>query len=165
MSYQRKTRDRWDIMTNYGYGWECENSEYTKADARRSLKEYRENCGGSVRLEKHREPVENYEETPHLTRESAGNYYIELNGSGVRGSHGFETLHFYNISRGLGMSDIVLNFNERELTLLSDSILTMIDNAGQAKRLVCDTASQKAIDTHMKELQILNSKLCTTGIR
>lgn len=28
MAYQRKTRDRWDIMTNYGYGWECENSEY-----------------------------------------------------------------------------------------------------------------------------------------
>ena len=24
MSYQRKTKDRWDIMTNWGYGWECE---------------------------------------------------------------------------------------------------------------------------------------------
>lgn len=78
MAYQRKTRDRWDIMTNYGYGWECENSEYTRADARRSLKEYRENCGGAVRLEKHREPVEGYEEKPQLKRESAGNYYIEL---------------------------------------------------------------------------------------
>lgn len=21
MVYQRKTRDRWDIMTNWGYGW------------------------------------------------------------------------------------------------------------------------------------------------
>lgn len=31
MSYQRKTKDRWDIMTNWGYGWECENSEYTRA--------------------------------------------------------------------------------------------------------------------------------------
>lgn len=29
MAYQRKTRDRWDIMTDWGYGWECENSEYT----------------------------------------------------------------------------------------------------------------------------------------
>lgn len=29
MARERKTRDRWDIMTNYGYGWECENSEYT----------------------------------------------------------------------------------------------------------------------------------------
>lgn len=52
-------------------------------------------------MEKHREPVEDYEEKPQLKRESAGNYYIELTGSGVRGSHGFKTLHFYNISRGL----------------------------------------------------------------
>ena len=43
MAYQRKTRDRWDIETNYGYGWEVENSEYTREDARRSLREYREN--------------------------------------------------------------------------------------------------------------------------
>ena len=59
MAYQRKTRDRWDIMTNYGYGWECENSEYTREDARRSLKEYRENSFGryDVRLEKYREPI------------------------------------------------------------------------------------------------------------
>ena len=56
--YQRKTIDRWDIMTNYGYGWECENSEYTREDAKRSLKEYRENIRGAVRLEKHREKVE-----------------------------------------------------------------------------------------------------------
>mgnify|MGYP003376232769 FL=1 len=59
MSYQRKTKDRWDIMTNWGYGWECENSEYTRADAKRSLKEYRENLAGraDVRMEKHREPI------------------------------------------------------------------------------------------------------------
>lgn len=43
MGYQRKTRDRWDIETNYGYGWEVENSEYTREDARRSFREYREN--------------------------------------------------------------------------------------------------------------------------
>lgn len=63
------------------------------------------------------------------------------------------------------MNNVVISFNERELTLLSDAILTMIENTGQAKRLVCDTKSQDAIDTHMKELQKLNSKLCTTGIR
>ena len=55
MAYKRKTIDRWDIMTNYGYGWECENSEYTLKDAKRSLREYRENVRGAVRLEKHRE--------------------------------------------------------------------------------------------------------------
>ena len=32
MAYQRKTRDRWDIMTDWGYGWECENSEYTRCE-------------------------------------------------------------------------------------------------------------------------------------
>lgn len=44
------------------------------------------------------------------------------------------------------MNNVVISFNERELTLLSDAILTMIENAGQAQRLVCDTESQKAID-------------------
>ncbi len=59
MAYQRKTRDRWDIMTNWGYGWECENSEYTRADAKRSLSEYSENSYGryEVKLEKHRERI------------------------------------------------------------------------------------------------------------
>lgn len=60
MAYTRKTRDRWDILTNYGYGWEVENSEYTREDAKRSYREYRENACGrySTRLEKHREPIE-----------------------------------------------------------------------------------------------------------
>ncbi len=62
MAYQRKTRDRWDIETNYGYGWETENSEYTRADARRSLREYRENLQAygkcEVRMTKHRERLE-----------------------------------------------------------------------------------------------------------
>jgi hypothetical protein len=57
--YQRKTIDRWDIETNYGYGWEVENSEYNYPDAKRSLKEYRENMGSgygaSVRMIKRRE--------------------------------------------------------------------------------------------------------------
>lgn len=62
MAYQRKTRGRWDIETNYGYGWEVENSECTREDAKRSLREYRENlqvygkC--DVRMVKHRERLE-----------------------------------------------------------------------------------------------------------
>lgn len=55
--YQRKTRDRWDIMTNYGYGCDCECSEYSYKEARQTLKEYRENISGAVRLEKHREKI------------------------------------------------------------------------------------------------------------
>lgn len=53
-----------------------------------------------------------------------------------------------------------MNFTERELTLLSDGVLTMIENAGQAKKLVCDTASHKSIDAYINELQALNNKLC-----
>lgn len=57
MRYQRKTRDRWDIMTNYGCGWECENSEYCLRDAKRSYREYRDNVRAEVKLEKHREMI------------------------------------------------------------------------------------------------------------
>lgn len=61
--YIRKTRDRWDIETNYGYGWECECSEYTYKEARQTLREYRENACGrySVRMTAHREKIEGSE--------------------------------------------------------------------------------------------------------
>lgn len=48
---KRKTIDRWDIMTNYGYGWECECSEYTYKEAKDCYKEYKENTNASVKLE------------------------------------------------------------------------------------------------------------------
>ena len=56
---QRKTRDRWDIETNYGYGWEAEDCEYTLAAAKARLAEYRENACGRyiVRMTKHREAI------------------------------------------------------------------------------------------------------------
>ena len=46
MPYQRKTRDVWKLMVNYGYGhgWEYELTEFTRAEAQQRLKEYRENC-------------------------------------------------------------------------------------------------------------------------
>ena len=60
MTYIRKTRDRWDIETNWGYGWDVECSEYTGKEARQTLKEYRENYAGmaAVRMRKHREKLE-----------------------------------------------------------------------------------------------------------
>jgi hypothetical protein len=59
MAYQRKTRDRWDIMTNWGYGWECECSEYSREEARKQLECYRDNACGrfAVKLERHREEI------------------------------------------------------------------------------------------------------------
>ena len=55
--YIRKTIDRWDIMGNEGYGWYCECSEYSRQEAKQTLKEYRENGRGVYRLEKHREKI------------------------------------------------------------------------------------------------------------
>lgn len=57
MAYTRKTRDRWDIETNWGYGWECECSEYTYKEARQRYREYTSNCKCDTRLTKHREPI------------------------------------------------------------------------------------------------------------
>ncbi len=61
MAYQRKTKDRWDIMTNWGYGWECETSEYTYKEAKQRYLEYLENVGGrcDVYIKKRREKIEN----------------------------------------------------------------------------------------------------------
>ena len=59
MAYKRKTRDRWDIETNWGYGWDVEYSEYTWAEAKAQAKCYRENsCGRfDVRVVKRREKL------------------------------------------------------------------------------------------------------------
>ena len=56
--YKRKTVDRYDLMSNYGYGWECEVSYDKPEQAKEDLKAYRENGGGQYRLEKHRERIE-----------------------------------------------------------------------------------------------------------
>ena len=55
--YTRKTIDRWDIMSDYGYGWGCECSLYSRAEALADFQAYRENGGGCYRLEKHREKI------------------------------------------------------------------------------------------------------------
>src|SRR5574337_686487 len=44
------TRREYEIQGNYGSGWETENTETTYADARRSLREYRENGPGQYRI-------------------------------------------------------------------------------------------------------------------
>jgi len=54
MAYVRKTKDEYQIMTNYGYGWEVENTEDNYKDAKRSLKEYQENIQGITKLQKRR---------------------------------------------------------------------------------------------------------------
>lgn len=53
-----------------------------------------------------------------------------------------------------------MEFTERELTLLSDGLLTMISNAGEAKKLVNSREAHNAIETEIDTLVSLNSKLC-----
>ena len=59
MTYQRKTRDYWDIEQQTAEGWEVVSSEVTRQDTRRCLKDYRENQPQySVRSIKRRERIE-----------------------------------------------------------------------------------------------------------
>lgn len=51
---------RWDIETNYGYGWGVECSEYSLEEAERTFREYRENVTGRVRMRRHRIPDTEY---------------------------------------------------------------------------------------------------------
>lgn len=44
MSYIRKTKDVYILLSNYGYGWEEEIEEETFKDIKQRLKEYKENC-------------------------------------------------------------------------------------------------------------------------
>lgn len=44
MAYVRKTVDCWRLFVNYGQGWEYEGADYSKQEARQTLKSYRENC-------------------------------------------------------------------------------------------------------------------------
>jgi len=55
MAYTRKTKDIYNIVTNYGYGWEVECTEDTYKEAKQRFKEYRENTNAQVKLEKKRE--------------------------------------------------------------------------------------------------------------
>jgi len=45
MAYTRKTRDEYEILGFYGYGWEVVTTEETRKEARDRLKEYYQNDG------------------------------------------------------------------------------------------------------------------------
>lgn len=53
MQYERKTHNEYTLMSNYGYGWEEEAGYDNLKDAKRDLKLYRENGGGSYHLKHH----------------------------------------------------------------------------------------------------------------
>lgn len=59
MAYVRKTRDEYEIHTNYGYGWECELCEDSLREAKQRVREYRDNARGlqGIFIKKHRVPI------------------------------------------------------------------------------------------------------------
>ena len=52
-------------------------------------------------------------------------------------------------------------FTEKELDYLSRGLCALIRDAGQAAALCLDRAAQKEIERYTKELQALNTKICT----
>lgn len=57
---KRKTRDVYYLLANYGYGhgWEKETAEYSRAEIKDRLKEYRQNAPSySYKIVKRREPL------------------------------------------------------------------------------------------------------------
>ena len=52
------------------------------------------------------------------------------------------------------------NFTEVEKYYLSEGILALIQKATDAKMLVWDTKTHRAIDSYIEKLQRLNRKIC-----
>lgn len=46
MTYQRKTRDEYEVQGDYGHGWEAVTTEDDRSEARARLREYRDNEPG-----------------------------------------------------------------------------------------------------------------------
>ena len=57
MSYIRKTEDEFDILGNYGFGFEVVTCETTWSQAKSTLRDYRNNEPGTpFKMKKHRVP-------------------------------------------------------------------------------------------------------------
>lgn len=50
--YTRTTHDEWQILVNYGQGWEHEVTEFTWKEAREQKKCYNLNCDYPVKIKK-----------------------------------------------------------------------------------------------------------------
>ncbi|MCQ2978074.1 MAG: hypothetical protein MJ232_08675 [archaeon] len=54
MAYIRKTIDTWQLLIDYGYGYDIELTEYSKKEAMQQLKCYRKNIKYPVKIVKKR---------------------------------------------------------------------------------------------------------------
>lgn len=53
-----------------------------------------------------------------------------------------------------------MNFTDNELSMISDGLIALIRDAGEAKKLVRREQAQLSIDEEIKRLVALNSKVC-----
>lgn len=59
MAYQRKTRDEYVLLGNWGYGWDEVLTEDSYKDIRQRYKEYLENDHRAIyRIQKRRVPID-----------------------------------------------------------------------------------------------------------
>lgn len=52
------------------------------------------------------------------------------------------------------------NFTQQELCTLSNGLIALIRDAGEAKKLIHSEKTQEAIDEEINQLVTLNSKVC-----
>lgn len=61
-------------------------------------------------------------------------------------------------------SIVTKNLNDRELETLSNGLLALLEQAGQAKKLIHDKTILDGIEMYCTEIQMLNAKICASSI-
>lgn len=100
----------------------------------------------------------------HKTDGGAEYYSVERGGRGFMRTDGNEIEIFPDRLEKGGPRLIVHGaafFTGKELDYLSRGLVALIRDAGRAKELCLDRKAQAAIDNYIRELQALNTKICT----
>lgn len=101
----------------------------------------------------------------HKTDGGAEYYSVQRGGRGFMRTDGNEIEIFPDRLEKGGPRLIVHGaamLTEKELDYISRGLVTLIRDAGRAKELCLDRKAQREIDRYTKELQKLNTKICTT---
>lgn len=100
----------------------------------------------------------------HKTDGGAEYYSIERGGRGFMRTDGNEIEIFPDRLEKGGPRLIVHGaamLTEKELDYISRGLVALIRDAGRAKELCLDREAQREIDRYTRELQALNTKICT----
>lgn len=100
----------------------------------------------------------------HKTDGGAEYYSVQRGGRGFMRTDGNEIEIFPDRLEKGGPRLIVHGaamLTEKELDYISRGLVTLIRDAGRAKELCLDRKAQREIDRYTKELQALNTKICT----